>query len=243
MIISELDLHTIREELNIRRQYDNIEELANSIELIGLLNPITVRKQDNHYVVITGHRRLHAYRLLNERHKQGKYAKIPAIITSEDNTLIKQVIENVQRDDLTPYELYLSLKALSDAGIKMKDIATIIGKSYGYVKHLFSTINAIDRSGEIYVSMLKDGITLSAMREVFAATEDDNERVAMLQQIKDSRMKQKDIRRLKARQDKSKELLEVINQINDPDTLVNITIAILNKLDQDSRAKIAQRLR
>jgi ParB/RepB/Spo0J family partition protein len=78
---------------------EEIEELANTIKEVGLLQPITVRKKGKTYQIISGERRWRACQFagLNE---------IPAIIkdASDSQMMIESLIENVQRKDLEPIE-------------------------------------------------------------------------------------------------------------------------------------------
>jgi len=240
MNISNIPLYSIREETNVRQQYDNIDELADSIEQIGLINPITVRQDGNGYVVITGHRRLRAYRVLAYRHNNRKFTEIPAIISKDGNHLVKQIAENIQRDDLTQYELYLSLKALREAGLKQDEIARVIGKKLGYVKHLFSVVNEIDRSAAIYIDLLKEGVTLSAIRDVMAVTDDVNERVELLKKRMTGQVTQKQLR--KAKDDELDEIIHHINTIKDNKLLMKLIEQLLKRLTKEQRAKVMKLL-
>jgi ParB/RepB/Spo0J family partition protein len=83
-----------------RKRSGDIEGLAESIKERGLQNPISVIKVDQHFVIVSGHRRAHAYRYLKRK-------KIPAIIRKEstpEDLMIDLAIENMQRKDLLPTE-------------------------------------------------------------------------------------------------------------------------------------------
>lgn len=104
---------------------DRIEELAVTIEEHGLLQPIVVRKQGTGYEIIAGERRYRAVRSLG-------WETIPAIIKemTDETTASLALIENLQREDLTPIEeaeAYERLLALQD--ITQEVLARKLGRS------------------------------------------------------------------------------------------------------------------
>lgn len=91
-----------------RKQFEdkNIEELAESIKINGVIQPITLRKIGNNYQLISGERRIRA------AIKAG-LTKIPAFIikVDEDYKMLEiALIENIQREDLNPIDLANGLK-------------------------------------------------------------------------------------------------------------------------------------
>lgn len=89
---------------------EKLEELANSIQEKGVIQPILVRKiNDSTYQIIAGERRWQASQL-------AKKTTIPAIITNstDEETLELALIENIQRDDLNPIEEAWGYKRLMD---------------------------------------------------------------------------------------------------------------------------------
>ena len=77
---------------------DALEELADSIRTLGLIQPITVRrKADGRYQIISGERRFRACRLAGMQ-------MIPAYIrdTNDQGMLEMAIVENIQREDLDP---------------------------------------------------------------------------------------------------------------------------------------------
>ena len=79
---------------------DGLEDLANSIKEKGLLQPILVRRKESGYEIIAGERRFRASRIAG-------LAEVPAIIKDVDDkeSLELALIENIQREDLSPIEL------------------------------------------------------------------------------------------------------------------------------------------
>jgi len=87
-----------------------LKELADSINEIGLLQPITVRKLDNlKYELIAGERRLRAHQLLGK-------SVIEAIIIDANNVeaSLLTLAENLKRQDLTDYEIFIGLNSLDE---------------------------------------------------------------------------------------------------------------------------------
>ncbi|KJY48201.1 DNA-binding protein Spo0J-like protein [Bombilactobacillus mellis] len=115
-----------------RRQFDDVQlnELAQSIQVNGLLQPIIVRLNDDQkYEIIAGERRFRAVELLN-------WEKIPAIVRDYSNqeSAALALIENLQREDLNPIEeaqAYQQLEQMEQ--LPQKDLARKLGKSQSYV--------------------------------------------------------------------------------------------------------------
>lgn len=116
--------------LNLRRQYENIGELAESIRLHGLLQNLVVERDphDGKYIVRAGNRRFKALLMLRGR---GEYSlPVPCL---ENGDELAQVVENIQREDVTPWALGHRYSEILDRGISAKELATALGKQYGHV--------------------------------------------------------------------------------------------------------------
>jgi len=152
---------------NVRESDDkDIEGLKATIRDQGLIQPITVYRDGDDYVVAMGHRRLRAFRELYTV-EPDRFHSIRCIITDNKNITIRQLIENVQRVDLEQIELYHALKELKEQGLNHQQIAGVIGKAEGYVKHLFAGINEIDTDPEnIEILQKLPGVTLKDFQTV-----------------------------------------------------------------------------
>ncbi len=110
-----------------RRHFDpkHLEELASSIKLHGVLQPIVVRRgtESNRYELIVGERRWRAT-------KQAGFETIPAVIADIEtrDRLELAIIENVQRHDLNPVELAHAYRALADTGTTQEEIGQRVSK-------------------------------------------------------------------------------------------------------------------
>jgi ParB/RepB/Spo0J family partition protein len=92
---------------NPRRKIDGIAELADSLRAHGLLQPVVVRRRKDGYELIAGHRRVEAA-------KQLGWTEIAAVVRDEpdDAAYILTLVENLQREDLSPKEEAAALEVL-----------------------------------------------------------------------------------------------------------------------------------
>ncbi len=99
-----------------------LDQLAQSISEIGLLEPILVRKIDDRYQIAAGERRWRA-------HKQLKKHSVEALVTSisDSDMAIFALAENVDREDLSDYEIGLALKQVESAFPTKKKLAESLG--------------------------------------------------------------------------------------------------------------------
>lgn len=107
---------------------EKLDELAASIKSKGVIEPITVRFIDGGYKIVTGERRFRAAKIAG-------LTEIPCIIkeVSDEDILIYQLIENLQREDLSPIDEATALKKLLDSDVTQEKVAKLIGKSQPYV--------------------------------------------------------------------------------------------------------------
>lgn len=111
-----------------RARFDEtgMEELADSIAELGILQPVVVsRGEDERYRLIAGERRWRAAR-------RAGLKTIPAVVreTAGASTLVEALVENVQRQDLTPLEEAHAFKQLmEDSGMTQDEVAKRVGKS------------------------------------------------------------------------------------------------------------------
>ena len=107
--INEIELSkTCRQPQSARREFDQtaLQELADSIAEIGIIQPITLRKlSDDEYQIIAGERRFRASQMAG-------LTSIPAYIRTADdeNVMEMALIENIQREDLNSVEIALAYR-------------------------------------------------------------------------------------------------------------------------------------
>ena len=131
--IREINVHLIRPNPDQPRKFfdrKSLMELAQSIRLHGVIQPLTVRKiSGNSYELIAGERRLQAARL-------AQLERVPCIITeidSEDSAVIA-LVENIQRQDLSFFEEALAIqKLMRRYKLTQEQIAARIGRKQSTV--------------------------------------------------------------------------------------------------------------
>ncbi len=107
---------------------ESLKELAQSLEKHGLINPIEVVPTETFgkYKLVSGHRRLEAARSLGWKKIM---AKIVSHIDPVQDILPRQLVENLQREDLDPIDEALALAQLNERGLSHQEIANLVGKS------------------------------------------------------------------------------------------------------------------
>ncbi len=127
---------------NVRKEYDweEIKNLARSIQEHGLLNPITVKPGalDDEtgqlkYEIICGHRRIRA---IHELQKQGIDVGLVECCIRTGDTWTLQMIENIQRTDLTAQDKENAIREMLSTGLSQKEIADMLAKPISYVSDI-----------------------------------------------------------------------------------------------------------
>lgn len=141
-LTQKISLSQIIETGNVREDYRDIEELAQSIKDNGLMQPIVVKRAGlspdgiPQYELIAGNRRKRAFEYLCS--KGDDFTMIDAVIKTGDK-LSLQLIENIQRSDLTAAERENGVAEMLKTGITQREIAAKLAKSEQWVsKHLAS---------------------------------------------------------------------------------------------------------
>ena len=116
---------------------DSLQELAESIKMYGVIQPIVVTEKEGYYSIIAGERRWRAAKIAG-------LTEIPAIVRDNDERKNKEIslIENIQREDLNPVDKALGIKALIDEyQLKQEEIAKILGKSRSGIANSIRILN------------------------------------------------------------------------------------------------------
>ena len=117
---------------------EEVQELANSIQENGLLQPILVARFGKEYYIIAGHRRVEAHKLLG---KENIKARI--IRNVDDKTLASiSLIENLQREDLDIIETAIAIKRYKEEFNKTLDeIGKELGKTKSWISQILSVLS------------------------------------------------------------------------------------------------------
>jgi ParB family chromosome partitioning protein len=130
-----------------------IKELSESIKEHGLLQPISVTRDGDHYILIAGERRLRAS-------KKAGFSTIKAIVVNIDDDKLSELalIENIQREDLNPVELAHSYqKLLEEHGLTHDELAKKVAKSRSSISN---TLRLLNLSVYVQDSISNNKITL-----------------------------------------------------------------------------------
>jgi len=164
----------------IKFNEDSINELSISIKKYGVIQPIVVRKIGNKYEIIAGERRYKASVLAGKK-------TIPAIISelSDKDSVEIALIENVQREDLTPIEKAVSYKKILDMGyITQEDLAEKVGKSQSAIANTLRLLNLTD---EVQEALLENKISERHARSLLKL-KDEKKQVELLNKIIEERL-------------------------------------------------------
>ena len=153
-----------------RRHFDEaaLNELAQSIRAVGVIQPIIVREEGERFTIIAGERRYRASRL-------AELEEIPAIVRDwdEQTRLEAALIENLQRDDLNPVEEAMGVRQLMDeAGLTQEAVAQRLGKSRPAVANLLRLLTLPDsvldllREGKLSAGHARALVTVDPRRQV-----------------------------------------------------------------------------
>jgi ParB family chromosome partitioning protein len=128
----------------------DLEELSSSIDKLGLIQPITVKKNDGRFTLISGERRLRAFQKLSKK-------SIPAYIrtANDQESLEMALVENIQRKNLDPIEIAISYSRLTEElKISHEEMSKRVGKDRTTITN--------------YIRLLKlDPIIQSGLRDNF----------------------------------------------------------------------------
>ena len=138
--IKEIPLSEIRSnpyQPRVHFDEDTLNELAESIKEIGVLEPIIVKKSIKGYELVAGERRTKASRLAG-------LDTIPAIVKdfTDDEMMEIAILENIQREDLSPIEEAQAYKNYMDKmGATQEEVANKFKKSRSYITNLLGLLN------------------------------------------------------------------------------------------------------
>ncbi len=175
---------------------EELKELARSIKLHGLIQPIAVIKAGDDYILKAGQRRWLA-------HKELGIKTIKAIVQEEtilpkkesDKALFEiAVMENTQRDNLNPLELALSLRQAMDKKLykNMEELAMSLGKSKSYISKVLKVLSLED---EIIKDLSKNKSTndIESLYEI-QKIENKKEQIQTYYDFIEKRIDRKDLR-------------------------------------------------
>lgn len=167
----ELAIDTVYSVEQPRRVFEKLDELAQSLQELGQQTPIVVNPDGKgRYVIEQGERRWRAA-------KMAGLTTIAAVITHSERDLkrtVRQLAENVQRDDMKLIELAQAVHNLVTAGLGIRELAGLLGKKESYI----STLNACAELPAVLTPLvegnhIKDPVSLRRLKNACADNEAD----------------------------------------------------------------------
>ena len=157
-----------------RTEFDEeaLEELAESIRQLGLIQPITVKRSGDKYIIISGERRWRAA-------AKAGLEVVPAYIREVDDTTLHAMalVENIQREDLNAIEISLGMQRLiEECGLTQEALAERLGKKRSTVANYLRLLNLPD---EIQFA-IKGGIISMGHAKAIASAESKAKQLSLL---------------------------------------------------------------
>ena len=165
--VDEIEANPFQPRSNFDRT--SLEELAESIKVQGIIQPITVRKlQKNKYQLISGERRLQAAKIAGLN-------AIPAYIrTANDQQMLEMaLIENIQRENLNAIEIALSYqRLLSECELKQEELGDRVGKNRTTVNNY---LRLLKLPPDIQIALRDNKISMGHARAIINIENIDNQ--------------------------------------------------------------------
>ncbi len=183
-----------------RQDFDQeaLEELAESIRQLGIIQPLTLRKLENgRYQIIAGERRWRAA-------KMAGLSKVPAFIisTNDQGMLEMALVENIQRTDLNPIEIAISYQRLIDeCNLTQESLSERVGKKRATVANY---LRLLKLPPEIQAGLREEKISMGHAKALLSITDSEH----ILEVYQQTVEKQLSVR----------ELEEMVRLINNPPT-------------------------
>jgi len=208
-----------------------LNQLAESIKTYGLIQPITVRKKtNNEYELISGERRLRASLLAG-------LSKIPVFIKEVENKhmLAVALVENIQRKDLDPIEIALSLENLiQNYNLTQESLSKKIGKSRSTISNYIRLL----KLDPIIQAGIRDNIITMGHAKAIINITDQNIQLEIYQNIIHNKLSVRETELIV----KKNRLINSIKKIEDPKSLPIHYLKIEKSLSDFFNQKITLKL-
>ena len=173
-----------------RKDFDeqSLQELADSITLHGIIQPLIVRKIDQHYEIIAGERRWRAAKIAGLK-------EVPVIIKdySEEEIAEISLIENIQRTDLNPIEEAKAYeKLINGYGLTQESLAERVSKSRTVVTNALRLL----RLPEDVQELLEKGALSTGHAKVILGAETAEQQSWLAKQVADMNLSVRETERL-----------------------------------------------
>ena len=173
-----------------RNQFDedSLQELADSIQQYGVLQPLLVKKKDGYYEIIAGERRWRAAKIAG-------VDKVPVIVRDFDENEIVEIalIENIQREDLSPIEEALAYQRLmKEHHLKQDQIAEKVSKSRAAITNSLRLLKLDPRVQD----MLEEEMSSTGHARALLAIHDGDLQYEIAVKVFDEKLSVRDIEKM-----------------------------------------------
>ena len=173
-----------------RNQFDedSLQELADSIQQYGILQPLLVKKKDKYYEIIAGERRWRAAKIAG-------LEEVPVIIREYDDHEIVEIalIENIQREDLSPIEEAMAYQRLmKEHHLKQDEIAEKVSKSRAAITNSLRMLKLDPR----VQNMLEEEMISSGHARALLAIHDGDLQYEIAVKVFDEKLSVRDIEKM-----------------------------------------------
>ena len=147
-----------------------LQELSESIKVLGIIQPITVRKEGQKYKIISGERRYRASKLAGLK-------TIPAYIrlVNDQELLEMALVENIQREDLDPIEVALTYqRLLEEIGLTQDSLSQRVGKERSTITN---SLRLLRLSPDVQQAVREGIISAGHGRAIISLEDVDNQQI------------------------------------------------------------------
>lgn len=201
--VSEIALDQIHPNPNQPRSLFNeeaLEELAQSISQLGIIQPITVRQQDGKYMIISGERRYRASQIAG-------LTSIPAYVRkANDQQLLEMaLVENIQREELNAIEIALTFERLiEDCQLTQMELSERVGKKRSTIANY---VRLLTLAAQVQAALRAELISMGHARAI-ASVESHTDQVYLLEQIVEGKLSVRQTEEMVAKMNEPSEKVE-----------------------------------
>ncbi len=172
------------DERNYRKIYEEIDDLAASIQTEGLLQPIGVSEvpnTKNEYYVEYGFRRYYAICKIREKFGDEAFAEIDVVVVTGTAQDLRQknLRENLDRKSLKPHEISEAIKAMVNSGLEQRDIAARLGRPQSWVSYHYKAATKLN----VAASKAFEAGELTLEQALYIADVPEDEQTELVQSI------------------------------------------------------------
>ena len=209
---------------------DSLKELAKSIELYGLIQPILVREVKGKYEIVAGERRWRACKLVGLK-------EIPGIIKDmgQEESAKIALIENIQREDLNPVEEAQAYKTLMEEfKLTQEELSLQIGKSRSYISNSIRILNLDNK----VLDHISSGELSQGHGKAILSIKDKEEQIKIAKEILNKKLNVRDTESLTRNKNNMKKDLEDSYIISIEEELMRALGTKVNLLQGEKKGKI-----